>query len=254
MRWSGCCSSLRLIENKSLLDVIYIDHLTAGYDGRVIIHDVSQHIARGEFLGIIGPNGGGKTTLVKSILGLVKPMSGSVTYHDLMGNPVKRVSTGYLPQRKDIDTLFPITVEEVILSGLMSRLGWFRRPTKVQQHQLDEVLNTVGLTEKRHAPIGALSGGQIQRAMVGRAIIRHPELLVLDEPNSYLDMAFESQLYQILRDLNKGGTTILMVSHEMASLSQLVSRVVSVEGTLRPGTLDCPYHHHAHTYKFTSGQ
>jgi zinc transport system ATP-binding protein len=230
--------------------MIYINHLTAGYDGRPIIHDVTEHIARGEFLGIIGPNGGGKTTLVKSLLGLVKPMSGSITYHDAAGREVRRVTTGYLPQRKDIDTLFPISVEEVVLSGLMSRLGWWHRPSAADRRRLDEVLEMVGLTRHRHASIGALSGGQIQRAMVGRAIIRRPELLVLDEPNSYLDMAFEEQLYQILKDLNRAGTTIVMVSHEMASLSLLVSRVVSVEGTLRPGTLNCPYHHHTVAHKY----
>jgi zinc transport system ATP-binding protein len=230
--------------------MIYIDHLSAGYDGRVIIHDVNEHIARGEFLGVIGPNGGGKTTLIKSLLGLLNPLAGSITYRDREGRPVRRVATGYLPQRKDIDTLFPITVEEVVLSGLMSRLGWFRRPTAAQRRRLDEVLEMVGLSGFREATIGALSGGQIQRAMVGRAIIRRPELLVLDEPNSYLDMAFEEQLYQILKELNRAGTTIVMVSHEMASLSLLVSRVVSVEGTLRPGTLQCPYHHHTVAHKY----
>jgi zinc transport system ATP-binding protein len=224
--------------------MIYIDNLSAGYDGRVIIHDIHEHIARGEFFGVIGPNGGGKTTFIKSILKLIEPMEGEIQYHDLLGHRTQRLTIGYLPQRKDIDTLFPISVEEVVLSGLMGRLGWFRRPTKGQQRQLDEILERVGLTRLRKMPIGTLSGGQIQRAMFGRSIIRNPELLVLDEPNSYLDMEFEEQLYAILRELNRAGTTIVMVSHEMASLSHLVSRVVSVEGVLKAGSLECPFHHH----------
>lgn len=223
--------------------MIHIEGLSAGYDGRVIIHDIDLHVARGEFVGIIGPNGGGKTTLIKSILGMIKPMKGSVVFRNSAGEPVRHLSVGYLPQRKDIDTLFPITVEEVILSGLMSDLGWFRRPTLQQRRSISELLERLGMENFRRSPIGALSGGQMQRVMLGRAIIRKPELLVLDEPNSYLDMAFEHQLYQILTHLNTEGTTILMVSHEMASLGHLVSRVVSVEGSLKSGSLECPYCH-----------
>jgi len=223
--------------------VIHIEGLSAGYDGRAVIHDIDLHVARGEFVGIIGPNGGGKTTLVKSILGMLRPMTGTIRFRNVAGETVSRLSIGYLPQRKDIDTLFPITVEEVILSGLMRDLGWFRRPSLQQKRRVGEVLERVGMKEFRRSSIGALSGGQMQRVMVGRAIIQNPELLVLDEPNSYLDMAFEHQLYQLLSHLNAEGTTILMVSHEMASLGHLVSRVVSVEGTLKPGNLECPYCH-----------
>lgn len=223
--------------------MIYIENLSAGYDGRVVIHDINLHVARGEFVGIIGPNGGGKTTFIKSILGVIKPISGKICFHNIAGECVPRLSVGYLPQRKDIDTLFPITVEEVVLSGLMHDLGWFRRPTLQQRRRVNEVLCMVGMETFRHSSIGELSGGQMQRVMVGRAIIQKPELLVLDEPNSYLDMAFEQQLYQLLNQLNAEGTTILMVSHEMASLGHLVSRVVSIEGCLKQGSLECPYCH-----------
>lgn len=223
--------------------MIRIEGLSAGYDGRVVIHDIDLHIARGEFVGIIGPNGGGKTTLIKSILGMIKPMKGHIAFRNPEGKPVRHLSVGYLPQCKDIDTLFPITVEEVILSGLMSDLGWFRRPTLQQRQSVSELLERLGMGDFRRSPIGALSGGQMQRVMLGRAIIRNPELLVLDEPDSYLDKAFEHQLYQILTHLNTVGTTILMVSHEMASLGHLISRVVSVEGTLKSGNLESPYCH-----------
>lgn len=223
--------------------MIYIENLSAGYDGRAVIHDINLHVARGEFVGIIGPNGGGKTTLIKSILGLIEPVTGKICFRNAEGKYVPRLSVGYLPQRKDIDTLFPITVEEVVLSGLMHDLGWFRRPSLQQKRRVGEILDMVGMKEFRNFSIGALSGGQMQRVMVGRAIIQKPELLVLDEPNSYLDMAFEQQLYRLLSQLNAEGTTILMVSHEMASLGQLVSRVISVEASLKSGSLECPYCH-----------
>lgn len=210
--------------------LISINNLTAGYDSRPVLTDVNCKIERGEWIGIIGPNGGGKTTLVKSIVGLLVPIAGSIHYYNKEGAETDTISIGYLPQKSDIDTMFPISVEEVVLSGLMSQLGWWRRPSQAQRRRVAEVLKKTGLTDLRKSSIGALSGGQMQRAMFGRAIVAQPELLVLDEPNSYLDMAFEVQLYDLLKELHSQGATILMVSHELGSVQSLVDRVFSVEG------------------------
>jgi zinc transport system ATP-binding protein len=210
--------------------LISINNLTAGYDSRPVLTDVNCKIERGEWIGIIGPNGGGKTTLVKSIVGLLVPIAGSIHYYNKEGAETDTISIGYLPQKSDIDTMFPISVEEVVLSGLMSQLGWWRRPSQAQRRRVAEVLKKTGLTDLRKSSIGALSGGQMQRAMFGRAIVAQPELLVLDEPNSYLDMAFEAQLYDLLKELHSQGATILMVSHELGSVQSLVDRVFSVEG------------------------
>lgn len=210
--------------------LISINNLTAGYDSRPVLTDVNCKIERGEWIGIIGPNGGGKTTLVKSIVGLLVPIAGSIHYYNKEGAETDTISIGYLPQKSDIDTMFPISVEEVVLSGLMSQLGWWRRPSQAQRRRVAEVLKKTGLTDLRKSSIGALSGGQMQRAMFGRAIVAQPELLVLDEPNSYLDMAFEAQLYDLLKELHSQGATILMVSHELGSVQSLVNRVFSVEG------------------------
>lgn len=210
--------------------LIDITHLTTGYNHYPVISDFNMTVERGEFVGIAGPNGGGKTTLVKSLVGLIQPYSGRIVYYNRNGNPTPYLSIGYLPQRKDIDNLFPISVEEVILSGLSSEMNWMLQPSAQQKRSVHITLETVGLTAQRKKAIGTLSGGQIQRALLGRAIIKQPELLVLDEPNSFLDSQFEAQLHNILQSLNSKGVTILMVSHEMESLKRLASRIVAIEG------------------------
>lgn len=213
--------------------MIEITHLTAGYDLRPVLRDVNLHIYRNEFLGIIGPNGGGKTTLIRSILGLIKPFNGSVIFRNSQGQVVSNLSIGYLPQRKNIDTLFPILVEEVVLSGLMQDLGCLKRPTDKQKRAVAEMLDVFGIRTLSKFAIGQLSGGQMQRVMLARAIINSPELLILDEPDSYLDVEFSAKINTILRNLNLSGTTILLVSHKVDALKSLASRIICVEETLK---------------------
>ena len=243
---TSICPPLHHCGGEEFCPLIEIVDLVAGYDHRPVREEVNLKVFPGEFLGIIGPNGGGKTTLIKSILGLIAPIRGKIIFRDRRGDCVSHLSVGYLPQRKNIDALFPISVEEVVISGLMSELGWLGRPSAAQRRRVSEVLEMVGMASYRQSPIGTLSGGQMQRTMLARAIVGSPSLLVLDEPNSYLDMEFSDQLIQILQRLNASGTTILMVSHEVASLSGIVGRVVSVEKTLKEGSLECPYHHSVH--------
>lgn len=228
--------------------LIQINNMSAGYDGVPAIHDITLAVNRLDFMGIIGPNGGGKTTLVKVILGLLKPMAGNVQYFR-DGNPVHDLRIGYLPQRSQIDHRFPITVSDVVLSGLLDGAPLLGSVTKAQRERVEEVLEMTGMADFRNRAIGMLSGGQMQRVLLGRAIINRPELLVLDEPNSYIDKRFEDRLYELLRELNHD-TTILMVSHEVTSLVDMVTRTISVDQTLSPVDLTCPYHHdHDHTLK-----
>lgn len=222
--------------------LIEVKNIAAGYEDLLIIRDINLDIFENDFIGIIGPNGGGKTTLIKVILGLLKPMEGSITYFD-GGAVVPNLSIGYLPQRNNIDHKFPITVEEVVSSGLMSEKSLFKSSLKAAERDMVRmVLEQTGMYEKRNHVIGALSGGQMQRVMLARAIVNQPKLLVLDEPNSYIDKRFEDKLYQLLRVINET-TTILMVSHEVTSLVGMVNRTISVDKTLHPASLDCPYHH-----------
>ncbi len=224
------------MENK----LISIDNMSAGYDDFIAINNINLDIFEKDFIGIIGPNGGGKTTLMKVILGLLKPCAGQVVYYD-HGQAVDKIPTGYLPQRNNIDHRFPISVQDVVSSGLLTD-KLFARNNKDIKSRTEEVLEMIGMTDKRRNSIGELSGGQMQRVMLGRAIINKPRLLVLDEPNSYIDKRFEEKLYQLLREINKD-TTILMVSHEVTSLVDMVNRTVSIDGTLKPADLTCPYHH-----------
>ncbi|MEG1585394.1 MAG: ABC transporter ATP-binding protein [Bacteroidales bacterium] len=222
--------------------LIEIQQLSAGYDGVAVIRDIDLVVNELDFMGIIGPNGGGKTTLVKVILGLLDPLQGSIKFFQ-QGKATRDLRIGYLPQRNNIDHRFPITVSDVVLSGLLSATPIIGSVPKEQKERVTEVLEMTGMIDFRDRAIGELSGGQMQRVLLGRAIINRPALLVLDEPNSYIDKRFEDRLYELLRELNKS-TTILMVSHEVTSLVDMVNRTISVDQTLRPVDLTCPYHHH----------
>lgn len=202
-----------------------------------VLSDVNLSIDRGSFTAITGPNGGGKTTLLRVILRLLRPTSGRVEYlRD--GHPVKRLSIGYLPQKSNIDSRFPITVKEVMLSGLIKSL----RPKvdAASARRLREVIDLCGCSHIADRSIGELSGGQLQRTLLGRAIISRPEILVLDEPLSYVDRHFEQQIYALMERLSQV-STIILVSHQMSVISGMAHRHLIVQdGHLH----DCHAHSH----------
>lgn len=183
---------------------------------RTILADINLTIRRGDFVAVTGPNGGGKTTLMRLILGLLKPSKGSVERMQ------KCIRVSYLPQKSSIDSNFPISVREVIASGL---------PGKDIDGLVDKMLQQVELTEHAAKPIGALSGGQQQRALLGRALISNPEMLVLDEPLSYVDKHFEQRIYDMIRELAPT-TTIILVSHEITTVAAIANRHLIVDRTL----------------------
>ena len=230
------------MENK----LLNLEGISAGYENQIMLRDINLTVYEHDFMGIIGPNGGGKTTLIKVILGLLRPYEGKITFYDPAGQAVDRIRLGYLPQRNNIDHRFPISVGDVVLSGLLGNKKLFEKISRADRERVDEVLHQTGTYELRKRAIGQLSGGQMQRVMLGRAIVNRPRLLVLDEPNSYIDKRFEEKLYGLLREINKD-TTMLMVSHEVTSLVDMVNRTISVDRTIRPADLTCPYHHdHTH--------
>ena len=198
--------------------IIEIKNLSAGYDGRTVLHDVNLSIYERDFLGIIGPNGGGKTTLIKCILGLLKPTGGEIIFHTPEKASTKTTSTflGYLPQYNSIDRKFPISVEEVILSGLSIQKSLTSRFTPEQKEKGKQIISRMGLEGLEHRSIGQLSGGQLQRALLGRAIISDPAVLILDEPSTYIDKRFEARLYELLAEINKE-CAIILVSHDIGS-------------------------------------
>jgi ABC-type Mn/Zn transport systems, ATPase component len=224
---------------------IQINNLSSGYAGRPVIHDINLTIDERDFVGIIGPNGGGKSTFVKTILGLIEPISGDVVFYD-NDEVTDKMPMGYLPQRNDIDHKFPISVFDVVLSGLMNNRLLAGKISDAQKKRVEEVLSLTGMADYRKRAIGSLSGGQMQRVMLSRAIISNPKVLILDEPNSYIDKKFEAKLYELLKEINKN-TTILMVSHEITSLVDMVTKTISIDETLKFVDMSTP-HHHSHIH------
>lgn len=215
--------------------MIELSHVTMQWDKRVALEDVSLSVNEGDFIAITGPNGGGKTTLLRIILKLLKPTSGQVTFR-YGGKIVRELSIGYLPQKNMIDQRFPISVEEVVASGLHATNGLSKDHIA---EKVQEMIKMIGLEQHSRRSIGYLSGGQLQRALLGRAIISNPRVLVLDEPLSYVDKRFENRIYEIVAELAKK-MTILLVSHEMSQISAMASRHLIIDKQLH----ECTAAHH----------
>ena len=205
-----------------------IESVTAGYEEKVVLRDITMAVEENDFIGIIGPNGGGKTTLLKVILGLLEPLSGRVDYSpgDLRLNQI-----GYMPQVAQGDTLFPVTVEDVVLSGLMHGLGATGRMGRKERQRAREVMDELGLAKLAHQALNELSGGQLQRVYLARAVSGSPRLLLLDEPATFVDASFEADFYDKLRLLNSR-MTIMMVSHDVGTISTWVKSFACVNGSL----------------------
>ena len=205
--------------------IISIRNLNVRYDNIVALEHVNLDIYADDFIGIIGPNGGGKSTLVKAIMGIVL-YSGNISYSNNILRH-KKPHIGYLPQISAFDKAFPISVEEVVMSGLQAEIGLFKGYGKKEHLRTEAVLERANLVDLRKRPIGELSGGQLQRVMLCRAIISNPRLLVLDEPTNFVDNKFENELYTLLHDLSHD-MAIIMVSHDIGTISSIVNSIVCV--------------------------
>jgi len=198
-------------------DAVEVKNLTVKYDNFMAIENIDLEIKRGCFVSIIGPNGSGKTTLLKAMIGLIKPSSGEVL---IFGKKVSKQKDliGYVPQRFSFDKTFPITVWEFLRFSL--RVG---EPLS----QIDEKLKEMDLLDKKKKVLGELSGGQMQRVLVARAILNDPKVLFLDEPASGIDVGAEKNFYELMDYLNqKYGITIIMVSHELDVVTKYTHRVI----------------------------
>jgi len=207
--------------------LIEIQNLTVGYENKPnVLKEVSLTIYDDDFLGIIGPNGGGKTTLLKTVLGLITPSAGTVRFFD-GERRVASLNIGYLPQINQIDRKFPISVSEVILSGLTLRKQLFMRYSAEDKLRVREVAERLGINELLPRAIGELSGGQLQRVLLGRAIVDNPKLIILDEPSTYVDKLFETNFYKLLGDINRE-IAIMLVSHDVGTIISLVKNIACV--------------------------
>ena len=219
--------------------LIEIEHLSAGYDGKQVLNDINLTVYQDDYLGIIGPNGGGKTTLMRLILRLMKPTEGNIRYYK-DGKEVKEISMGYLPQYNSLDKQFPISVYEVVLSGLSKTKSLFSRYSQAQHQQVLDTLERMQLMEFKDRHIAALSGGQLQRVLLARAIVSKPDVVILDEPNTYIDRRFQKQMYEMLEQINKE-CAIIIVSHDVAEVLNNVKHIACVNHHLHYNdTADMP--------------
>lgn len=200
--------------------LISLSEVEKTYNDRTVLGNVNLDIHQGDFIAVTGPNGGGKTTLLRLILKLVAPTRGKVQY---LGN----FKIGYLPQKNMVDSRFPITVRDTIAMGL---LGTGIKGSEASD-AVNRMLHTVDLAAYADASLSQLSGGQLQRALLGRALVSEPDLLVLDEPLSYLDKKFERRVYEIVKSL-KGRCTVILVSHEVSEIAAMATRHIIVNHAL----------------------
>jgi len=207
-------------------NVIELDHVWFSYQGSPVLVDVTFALPRGEFLGIIGPNGGGKTTLLRLMVGLLNPDRGTIR---VLGQEPSVASSkvGYVPQDTDFNRGFPISVLDVALMGRLSRLRRGRGYSKEDREKVEQILERVGMLEYRERPIGKLSGGQRQRVFIARALATEPEILFLDEPTAGVDRDFRTDLYDILRELNQE-VTIVVITHDIGVVSRHMRSIACV--------------------------
>lgn len=210
--------------------IVVCEKLCVERDGAPVLNGLTLSVHKGDFLAVLGPNGGGKTTLLKVMLGLIKPSSGSVTvFGGQPGETTGRI--GYVPQSLQFDRAFPISVREVVLMGRLSKSRLFRRYGREDRAKASEALEITGLTALADRRIGTLSGGELQRALIARALAGEPELLLLDEPTASVDPEMKTTIYDLLDKL-KASHTIVLVTHDTGTIAHHVSRIACLNCTL----------------------
>lgn len=205
---------------------IELKDVTLAYGSRSVLQHFDLQIGAHEFVGLVGPNGCGKTSVLKAILGLLPPREGAIHYyrdHKL----VSRLRMGYLPQYSQLDRKFPISVYEIVLSGLNSEKKLYRKFTDSQHAMVRRTIHDMGIEGMEDRQVGALSGGELQRALLGRALVSNPEVLVLDEPSTYMDRRFGEKLYTLLERIRQE-RTILLVSHNLDEVRRQADRIVTL--------------------------
>jgi len=215
---------------EKLESVVALDNVNFAYNGTPVLKNVSCQVFDGEFVGIIGPNGGGKTTLLKLIMGFLTPSSGTVRVFDQPPcNVISKLA--YVPQTNRFDKQFPISVLEVVLLGRLQNLPWHGRYSKEDKEAAFAALRKVGLEHLADQAYGTLSGGQAQRVLIARALASHPSLLLLDEPTASVDAKVQVEIYDLLKEL-RGNMTILMVTHDLNVAIEHVKKVICVQNTV----------------------
>ncbi len=200
--------------------------LTAGYERTVALRGVDFALRRGEFAGVVGPSGSGKTTLLRAITGQVRRFAGELEMYPRPGARALRL--GYVPQVDTIDWNFPLTVEQTVLLGRWREMGWWPWPRRRDRELAAHILERLGIGHLANRQIRALSGGQQQRTFLARALIGEPDLLLLDEPTSGVDIKTRHEIMHLLGELNRAGATILLTTHDLNAVATHLPRLVCV--------------------------
>lgn len=198
---------------------IQIDDLTVAYDYKPVLWDIDLKVPEGVLMAIVGPNGAGKSTLIKSILGIIKPIAGSVT---IFGKPYKKQvdKVAYVPQKGSVDWDFPTTALDVVMMGTYGSLGWIKRPGQKEKKASLEALEKVGMLEFKNRQISQLSGGQQQRIFLARALVQNASIYLMDEPFQGVDATTEKAIINILKELRKAGKTLIVVHHDLQTVPE----------------------------------
>lgn len=202
-----------------------------GYGERPVLVGVDLTVRRGEVVAVLGPNGSGKSTLVKGILGLARLVSGSVALFDVERDEFRdRARIGYVPQRHTLSASVRATAEEIVASGRLPRLGWLGRMRATDRQIVARSLDLVGLADRAATEVSTLSGGQQRRVLIARALASQPDVLIMDEPTAGVDAVNQHVLADVLERLTARGVTMVIVSHDIAAIQRLLTRIVVIDG------------------------
>jgi len=206
------------------MNAIHIKDLTVSYDLKPVLWDVDLDIPQGDLMAIVGPNGAGKSTLIKSILNLIKPVTGTALF---LGKTYKKMQKqiAYVPQRESVDWDFPTTVFDVVLMGRYGHIGWIKRPKEIDKRLASEALEKVGMTEYKDRQISQLSGGQQQRVFLARALVQDADIYLMDEPFQGVDAKTERAIIEILKSLKSAGKTVVAVHHDLDTVAEYFDSV-----------------------------
>ena len=212
---------------------IDIQNVTVAYHGKVALHSASIQLEEGVICGLVGMNGAGKSTLFKAIMGFVKPVTGNVS---IQGLPIRQVQkknlVAYVPQSEEVDWNFPVNVYDVVMMGRYGYMNLLRIPRSIDKQIAQESLERVGLWDMRFKQIGELSGGQKKRAFFARALAQQGTVLLLDEPFAGVDIKTEKLMIDMLMELRQAGYTILISTHDLASITTFCDQVVLINRTI----------------------
>ena len=199
--------------------LIRLRNASLGYGGRPVLPPVDLTVRRGDFLGLVGPNGSGKTTILRAVMGLLQPLSGHVSRND------PDVRFGYVPQRKSLDGGWPLRTVDVVMMGLFDRVGLLRRPTDLHRAEATEAMEAAGIRELAAVPFNSLSGGQKQRTLMARALVGRPSLLLLDEPTAGMDLPGTRGILSTMQRIHRDGATIVFVTHQLNHVANTTDHV-----------------------------